>query len=74
MAGWRKRTLGDLLEIKHGFAFKGEFFSEEGKHVLLTPGNFRETGGLKLKGEKEKFYSGDFPDEYLLRRGICSSR
>ena len=69
MASWRKRTLGDLLEIKHGFAFKGEFFTDEGEYVLLTPGNFLETGGLKLKGEKEKFYRGEFPNEFLLRRG-----
>jgi type I restriction enzyme S subunit len=69
MASWQKRTFGDLLEIKHGFAFKGEFFSDKGKYVLLTPGNFREEGGLKLKGEKEKFYCGAFPDEFLLRRG-----
>ena len=69
MEGWRKYTLGDLLEIKHGFAFKGEFFSDQGPYVLLSPGNFREEGGLKLKGDKEKFYSGDFPKEFLLKRG-----
>ena len=54
MAQWRQRRLGDVLEIKHGFAFKGEFFSNTGEFVLLTPGNFREEGGLRLKGEKEK--------------------
>jgi len=66
---WRQRKLGDVLEIKHGFAFKGEFFSDAGELVLLTPGNFKEEGGLKLKGDKEKHYTGEFPDEYLLRRG-----
>ena len=30
MAQWRQRRLGDVLEIKHGFAFKGEFFSNTG--------------------------------------------
>ena len=66
---WPEEKLGDFLRIKHGFAFKGEFFTDSGKHILLTPGNFREDGGLKLKGEKEKFYSGDFPAEFLLCRG-----
>jgi type I restriction enzyme S subunit len=61
--------LGDLLEIKHGFAFKGEHFADKGEFVLLTPGNFKEKGGIKLKGDKEKFYSGQFPDEYLLNKG-----
>ncbi len=69
MDGWRNCNLGDLLEIKHGYAFKGEFFSDKGPFVLLTPGNFREEGGLKLKGDKEKFYTGDFPSEFLLKRG-----
>lgn len=69
MAEWRQLTLGNLFEIKHGFAFKGEFFSDDGELVLLTPGNFREEGGLKLKGDKEKYYTGDFPEEYLLCRG-----
>ena len=69
MAQWRQRRLGDVLEIKHGFAFKGEFFSNTGEFVLLTPGNFREEGGLRLKGEKEKHYTGNFPEEFLLRQG-----
>ena len=69
MRDWSECTLGELLEIKHGFAFKGEYFSDAGDFVLLTPGNFREDGGLKLKGEKEKYYVGPFPDEYLLQHG-----
>ncbi len=69
MAGWRECKLGDLFEIKHGFAFKGEHFADTGEFVLLTPGNFKEEGGLKLKGDKEKFYSGEFPDDYLLHKG-----
>lgn len=66
---WQSCKLGDLLEIKHGYAFKGQFFDDSGEYILLTPGNFREEGGLKLKGEKEKYYSGDFPEEFLLKSG-----
>jgi len=65
---WRRCRLGDLLRIKHGFAFKGEFFRKEGDLVVLTPGNFREDGGLKLEGE-QKYYKGEFPGEFLLKRG-----
>lgn len=64
-----RRKLGELFRIKHGYAFKGEHFANSGKYILLTPGNFEAEGGLKLKGEKEKFYAGDFPSEFLLRRG-----
>lgn len=66
---WSKVTLADVIEIKHGFAFKSEFFSDAGDYILLTPGNCHESGGLKLKGAKEKFYIGDFPKEYLLSTG-----
>jgi type I restriction enzyme, S subunit len=66
---WKNVKLGDLFRIKHGFAFKGEFFADSGDYILLTPGNFQPQGGLKLKGDKEKFYSGDFPKDYLLSRG-----
>ena len=63
---WHEVQLGDLIEVKHGFAFKGKHFAYEGKYVVLTPGNCHANGGLKLKDDKEKYYDGDFSDEYLL--------
>ena len=66
---WSPVTLGEIIEIKHGFAFKGAFFSDAGKYILLTPGNCHESGGLKLKGSKEKYYTGDIPEDYLLSTG-----
>jgi type I restriction enzyme, S subunit len=66
---WDTIELGEVIHIKHGYAFKSQFFSDSGKHILLTPGNCHETGGLKLKGEKEKYYTGDFPDEFMLKQG-----
>ena len=66
---WRDCCLGELLRIKHGFAFKGEYFSDSGDFVLLTPGNFQPDGGLKLKGEKERYYDGAFPPDFLLEPG-----
>lgn len=69
MSEWTEHRLGEFFNIKHGFAFKGEHFTDAGDFVLLTPGNFKEEGGLKLKGDKEKYYSGEFPREYLLRKG-----
>lgn len=66
---WKRRKLGEFISIKHGWAFKGEHFSEEGKYLLLTPGNAYETGGLKLRPGKEKFYVGEFPEEFLMKSG-----
>jgi type I restriction enzyme S subunit len=68
-ANWRECALGDLAQIKHGYAFKGEFFGSTGTHVVLTPGNFHEAGGFKERANKAKWYSGPVPDEYVLNAG-----
>jgi len=69
MAKWRDCKMGDLLEIKHGFAFLGEHFGSSGTHVVLTPGNFLEEGGFKEKADKAKRYNGPIPDDYVLSEG-----
>lgn len=66
---WVVVQLGDLFNIKHGYAFKGEFFSTVGKYILLTPGHFYEEGGFRDQKNKTKFYTGQFPPEYLLEKG-----
>lgn len=67
--GWRKFKMRELFRVKHGFAFKSEYFTNSGEHVLLTPGNFYDEGGFKLKGEKEKFYAGPIPPGFVCQRG-----
>ena len=62
------RKLGDGIHIKHGFAFLGKYFSDQGKHILLTPGNFYEEGGFKLRPEKDRYFLGVFPNDYLLKK------
>lgn len=69
MGAWRECTLGDVLEVKHGFAFLGQHFADKGTHVVLTPGNFFERGGFRAKGDKEKWYTGPIPEDYILRHG-----
>lgn len=66
--GWRVVRLEEFIEIKHGFAFKGEFFSsEETDNILLTPGNFLIGGGFNYS--KLKYYSGEVPTDYILHYG-----
>jgi len=69
MAGeWREVALGDLFKVKHGFAFKGEFFTDEPQpEVLVTPGNFAIGGGFQ--DDKHKYYRGPVPTDYVLRPG-----
>ena len=59
--------LNELIEIKHGFAFKGKYFKgEETKDILITPGNFKIGGGFKA--DKLKFYDGPIPEQYVLNQ------
>ncbi len=65
---WKLIKLTELIDIKHGFAFKGEFFSdEETPYVLLTPGNFKVKGGFN--NSKYKYYNGEIPEDYVLKKG-----
>ena len=67
--GWEEKKLGDLFKIKHGYAFKSNFFKESGDYVLLTPGNFYEKGGYRVRGDKQKYYIGEILEEYVLKKG-----
>ncbi|NJK93455.1 MAG: hypothetical protein HC904_17560 [Blastochloris sp.] len=60
--------MSELMKVEHGFAFKGEHFSESGELVVLTPGNFHEAGGFRARPDKDRFYLGKFPDRYLLQQ------
>jgi type I restriction enzyme S subunit len=66
---WRETTLGAGIHIKHGYAFKSEFFVNSGKYIVLTPGNFYEEGGFRLRAEKDRAYSGSIPENFILSKG-----
>lgn len=67
MTEWREVKLSDLISIKHGYAFKGEFFSEEETpYILVTPGNFNIGGSFK--SDKFKWYKGEIPTDYILKK------
>lgn len=65
---WDRTTLEGLIEIKHGFAFKSEFFKNAGHYVVLTPGNFHEEGGFRDQGNKTKYYSDEIPKDFILSK------
>ena len=66
---WDTIQLGEVMDVKHGYAFKSQSFADSGDLILLTPGNCHDSGGLKLKGDNEKYYIGEFPPEFLLVEG-----
>ncbi len=66
---WRLVALGDVLEIQHGFAFRGEFFDASGTDVLLTPKNFEPSGGIDVTDRRCKRYSGPTDERFVLAEG-----
>ena len=68
MNDWTPAQLGDLIDIKHGYAFKGEYFREDPPgQILLTPGNFAIGGGFQFG--KVKYYAGPQAPDYVLSAG-----
>lgn len=63
---WKECKLGDIVKIKHGYAFEGKFISFDDNNIaLVTPGNFAIGGGFQEK--KCKFFHSTYPSEYILR-------
>ena len=69
MDEWVPTKLADLVEIKHGFAFKEEYFFEYPPgDFLLTPGNFAIGGGFQW-GKRKYYRGGPVPEDYILQPG-----
>lgn len=66
---WSSSRIGEHVKIKHGFAFKGEYFQHEDNGVVVvTPGNFSIGGGFQ-SASRPKFYTGEAPPAYVLSPG-----
>lgn len=66
----RYSNLAEYISVKHGWAFAGEHFNDAGNGpILLTPGNFTLKGELYFNERNTKFYSGEFPGDYILTAG-----
>ncbi|MDP9153701.1 MAG: hypothetical protein M3O74_05565 [Pseudomonadota bacterium] len=66
---WGRQPLKGLVSISHGFAFASKYFASNGLYRLTTPGHFYEKGGFRHIGEKQKFYTGQVPSDYVLEAG-----
>lgn len=65
---WQSATLGDLVEIKHGFAFDGRYFRDTPPgDFLVTPGNFNIGGGFNRSNVR--YYCGPEVAGFLLEPG-----
>jgi type I restriction enzyme S subunit len=66
---WENYRLKNLFALKHGYAFDGNHFSDEGLYALMTPGNFIETGGFRRKDPEKYYAANDIPSDFILREG-----
>ena len=66
---WQEVALGECFTIKHGSAFKSRYFGNSGEHIVLTPGNFFEPGGFRSRPGKDRVYTIEPPDEFVLQPG-----
>jgi type I restriction enzyme S subunit len=66
---WEAVPLKGKIGIAHGFAFASEHFASHGPFRLATPGHFYEAGGFRDIGEKQKYYVGPVPSDYVLQPG-----
>ena len=58
--------LGELLRIKHGYAFKSENYVEKSKYVLVTLANISNSNNFQYNKDKATYYGAGFPDEFKL--------
>ena len=65
----RKCKLGDLFEIKQGYAFKSEKYQSAGKYVLCTLGNISADNNFKYDLSKANYYPDDFSHTFILEEG-----
>ncbi len=71
MSEWKKTILGNLIDVKHGWAFKGEFFNETNRpqNIVVAIGNFNYSGGFRFGSTRTKEYLDSYPKEYELIPG-----
>ena len=68
---WKEVQLGDLISVKHGYAFKGDDFSENNLEgpIVVTIGNFDYAGGFRFESTRIKRCVSEYPEEYEMQPG-----
>ncbi len=70
---WTQVQLCDLIEIKHGWPFKSEFFATDvgasSLPIVVAIGNFDYGGGFRFGSTRINRYTDDFPKDYRLAPG-----
>lgn len=59
--------LGELLRIKHGYAFKSENYVDKSKYALVTLANISDSNDFQFNPAKTTYYGAGFPSEFILQ-------
>ena len=67
----KKCKLGKILDVKRGTSLSGKYYSETGKYIRLTLGNFNYPhGGFKDNtSKKDIYFIGQISPEFILKKG-----
>jgi type I restriction enzyme, S subunit len=66
--GWRRVQLSQVLDVKHGYAFKSKYFSTDltGRPIVVNIGNFCYGGGFAFDTTLNREYRACFPGDFKL--------
>lgn len=63
-----KCKLGEILKVKHGYAFKSEFYGESNV-TLVTLANISDKNSFKYNEKKATHYCAEYPSDFNLYPG-----
>ncbi len=67
---WVERKLGELIELRNGYAFQSRYFLDKPSgYVVTTPGNVKIGGGFNENGGQYYDPAGEFPEKYIFNHG-----
>ena len=67
----KKYKLGELVEVTRGASLSGQYYSESGKFIRLTLGNFNMNGGgfKENTSKSDLYFTGTVKEEFILNEG-----
>ena len=65
--GWEKDKIGNYISLERGFSYKGKYLVESGDTAMINLGNILPNS--VFREEKLKFYSGDFSNKHIVKKG-----
>lgn len=65
----KKVYLKEVLEVKHGFAFKTENYVAKSEYAMVTLANISSSNNFQINWDKMTYYGAPFPEQFVLNTG-----